>query len=100
MPRWDVTASQVGVDTFWDTKGDLAVGSGADASVKLPVGCTGGHVLQICSSEASGLKWAAAPSPTGNIDNGTSNITSGGIWSVDIDSAATINASGGWSRAT
>jgi hypothetical protein len=31
----------------------------------------------------------------GNIDNGTSNITSGGIWSVDIDSASTINACGG-----
>ena len=31
----------------------------------------------------------------GAIDNGASNITSGGIWSVDIDSASTINASGG-----
>ena len=31
----------------------------------------------------------------GNIDNGTSNITSGGIWSVDVDSGATINSSGG-----
>jgi hypothetical protein len=35
MPRWDITASQVEADTFWDAKGDLAVGSGADASVKL-----------------------------------------------------------------
>ena len=31
----------------------------------------------------------------GNIDNGTSNITSGGIWSVDVDSGSTINACGG-----
>jgi len=31
----------------------------------------------------------------GAIDNGTSNITSGGIWSVDIDSASTIDACGG-----
>jgi hypothetical protein len=95
MPRWDVTASQVAADSFWDSKGDLAVGSGADASVNLSVGCTDGHVLQICSCEASGLKWDSAPAPTGNIDNGTSNITSGGTWSVDIDSAATINSSGG-----
>ena len=95
MPRWDITASQVAADSFWDSKGDLAVGSGADASVNLSVGCTDGHVLQICSCEASGLKWDSAPAPTGNIDNGTSNITSGGIWSVDVDSGATINSSGG-----
>ena len=95
MPRWDVAASQVETDTFWDAKGDLAVGSGADASVKLAVGCTGGHVLQICSSEASGLIWAASPSPTGAFDNGTNNVTSGGTWSVDVDSGSTINSSGG-----
>ena len=92
MPRWDVTASQVEADTFWDAKGDLAVGSGADASVKLAVGCTGGHVLQICSSEASGLIWAASPSPTGAFDNGTNNVTSGGTWSVDVDATGTDGA--------
>jgi len=92
MPRWDITASQVAADSFWDSKGDLAVGSGADASVNLSVGCTDGHVLQICSCEASGLKWASAPAPTGNIDNGTSNITSGGTWSVDVDATGTDGA--------
>ena len=51
--------------TLVDAKGDLIVGSGADAVVRLPVG-SNGQVLTADSVEASGLKWvAAAAGPTG-----------------------------------
>ena len=52
----DVTLT---VDT--DAKGDLIVGTGADAATKLTVG-SNTQVLTADSSTASGLAWAAAPS--------------------------------------
>ena len=49
----------VAEDVIWDTKGDLAVATGADAAIKLAAG-TNDYVLTADSGEATGLKWAAA----------------------------------------
>ena len=46
--------------TAIDAKGDLVVGTGADTFARLAVGGTNGHTLQVDSSTATGLKWAAA----------------------------------------
>ena len=46
--------------TTIDAKGDLVVGTGADTFARLAVGGTNGHSLQVDSSTATGLKWAAA----------------------------------------
>jgi hypothetical protein len=43
--------------TIVDAKGDLIVGTAADTVARLAVGGTNGHVLQVDSSTASGLKW-------------------------------------------
>lgn len=54
--------------TTIDAKGDLLVGSGADAYVRVPVG-TNNQVLTADSATTSGVKWATAdalPSQTGN----------------------------------
>jgi hypothetical protein len=45
------------------TKGDLIVGDGANSTARLAVG-TNGFVLTADSAEATGVKWAAAGSPT------------------------------------
>ena len=45
--------------TAIDAKGDLVVGTGADTFSRLAVGGTDGHTLQVDSSTATGLKWAA-----------------------------------------
>ena len=45
--------------TAIDAKGDLVVGTGADTFARLAVGGTNGHSLQVDSSTATGLKWAA-----------------------------------------
>jgi len=48
----------VATDTIWDAKGDLAVGTGADAAARLGVG-TDGQFLKAASGQATGLQWAA-----------------------------------------
>lgn len=48
----------VATDPIWDTKGDLAVATGANAAIKLAAG-TDTYVLTADSSTATGLKWAA-----------------------------------------
>jgi hypothetical protein len=45
--------------TAIDAKGDLIVGTGADTFSRLAVGGTNGHTLQVDSSTATGLAWAA-----------------------------------------
>ena len=47
------------VATAIDAKGDLIVGTGADAFSRLAVGATNGMVLTVDSGEATGLKYAA-----------------------------------------
>jgi hypothetical protein len=54
-------AGSVATDTIWDTKGDLAVASGADAAAKLPVG-SNNQILIADSTQTLGVKWGAAPS--------------------------------------
>ena len=68
------------VDT--DAKGDLIVGTGADAATKLSVG-TNTHVLTADSSTASGLSWTAPT--TGDITGVTAGVAiSGGGASGDV----------------
>jgi hypothetical protein len=45
--------------TIVDAKGDLIVATAADTVARLAVGGTNGHVLQVDSSTATGLKWGA-----------------------------------------
>lgn len=52
------------------TKGDIVVYDGTD-NVRLPVGATNGHVLQVDSTAATGLKWAAA---SGGSGGGSTNV--------------------------
>ena len=49
--------------TAIDAKGDLIAGTGADTFDRLAVG-TNDHVLTADSTAATGLKWAAIPTPT------------------------------------
>lgn len=58
---WSTWASLVGTvaaDTIWDTKGDLAVATGADAASKLAVGANG-YRLEADSAQSTGVKWSA-----------------------------------------
>ena len=65
-----------------DAKGDLLVGTGADAATKLSVG-TNTHVLTADSSTASGLSWVAPT--TGDITGVTAGVAiSGGGSSGDV----------------
>jgi hypothetical protein len=50
-------ASAAIAKTIVDAKGDLIVATAADTVARLAVGGTNGHVLQVDSSTASGLKW-------------------------------------------
>jgi hypothetical protein len=65
----------VATDTIWDTKGDLAVATGADAASKLAAG-SNGQKLVADSSQTTGLKWVSGgreligtstPSGTGTV---------------------------------
>ena len=68
------------VDT--DAKGDLIVGTGADAATKLSVG-TNTHVLTADSSTTSGLSWTSPT--TGDITGVTAGTAiSGGGSSGDV----------------
>lgn len=58
---WSVASSGVvATDTIWDTKGDLAAATGADAASKLAAG-TDNYVLIADSAQSVGLKWGVAP---------------------------------------
>ena len=45
-----------------DAKGDLILGTANDTVSRLAVGATNGYLLTVDSAEATGVKWAAAPS--------------------------------------
>ena len=46
----------VATDAIWDAKGDLAVGTGADAASRLAVGTDGGQIYADAST-STGLRW-------------------------------------------
>ena len=74
--------------TAIDAKGDLVVGTGADTFARLAVGGTNGHTLQVDSSTATGLKWAAASGGgAGNLTELASGTLSGS--SVTFSSLST-----------
>lgn len=56
----------VATDAIWDAKGDLAVGSGADAADNLTVG-SNDQVLVADSAQTLGVKWAAVPGLSGYV---------------------------------
>jgi hypothetical protein len=70
-----------------DAKGDLIVGTGADAAGRLAVASTAGYLLSVDSGETTGLKWSA---PAGGGAN-WSLLNSGG---TALTGAATITVSG------
>ena len=77
--------------TIVDAKGDLIVATAADTVARLAVGGTNGHVLQVDSSTASGLKWDAAPAGGMTLIN-TGGTSIGGSSTVSISSIpATYN---------
>jgi hypothetical protein len=57
------TLGVVAVDKIWDAKGDLAVGTGADAAAKLTAGAND-TILMADSGQATGLKWVASQTPS------------------------------------
>jgi pectate lyase-like protein len=64
--------------SLWDAKGDLALGTGPDTAIRLPVG-TDAYLLTADSTQATGVKWAAAPSgmPGGGVNGQVLGRTSG-----------------------
>lgn len=78
-------------DPLWNAKGDLAVGTGADAATRVAVG-TNGQVLTADSSEPAGVKWAT---PAGGGGSGTvttvSVVTANGV-SGSVANATTTPA--------
>ena len=94
------------VATAYDAKGDLIVGTGADTFSKLTVGTTNGHTLQVDSTAATGVKWAATPTNKnftllnagGTALTGAATITVSGISGQDellviVENASSANAS-------
>lgn len=60
--------------TAINAKGDLVIGTGADAYARLAVASTAGYLLSVDSAEATGLKWAA---PAGGLTTGYVETTGG-----------------------
>ena len=65
------------VAASFDAKGDLLVGTGADAFSPLTVATTNGYVLAVNSATGTGLEWQAAPAGYLAPTIGTTTITSG-----------------------
>jgi len=71
-----------------NAKGTLVVGNGTDASTTLAVASTAGYVLTVDSAEATGLKWAAASSPSFvgvSASNGSITTSGGGNTNITFD---------------
>ena len=84
----------VATDAIWDTKGDLAIATGADAAAKLVVG-SNGQVLTADSTQTTGVKWATGGG--GGITPGRAkakrtagNVTLNSTTFVNIDTATDL----------
>jgi hypothetical protein len=74
--------------TAIDAKGDLIVGTGADTFSRLAVGGTNGHTLQVDSSTATGLAWAA---PAGGASFVGCSLYKTAVQSIANDTNTIIN---------
>lgn len=85
-----VSPVTVGVDPIWDTAGDLAVGTGPDTAVKLPVG-TSGFIL-VSDSGVGSVKMAWKDPVSANIVIQSTLTTKGDLFAATA--AATITRQG------
>lgn len=65
--------------TAIDAKGDLIVGTGADAFSRLPVGVTNGMVLSVDSAEATGLKYITPAAAGGMTSIASGSLSGAGV---------------------
>lgn len=80
--------------TAINAKGDLIIGTGADAYSRLAVASTAGYLLTVDSAETTGLKWAA-PAGGGKVlqvvhSSTTTEVSSSTATFVDTNLTATI----------
>jgi hypothetical protein len=92
--KWATPATAPGVaaDTIWDTKGDLAAATGADAAAKVPVG-SNGQVLTADSAQTAGVKWADPSTVTINAQSASYTLVltdAGKLVAVSNASANTL----------
>ena len=73
-----------------DAKGDLIVGTGADTFSRLAVGATNGHSLQVDSTAATGVKWAATASPAYTYSSYTPTVTQSGTLTLTSSTGAFV----------
>ena len=90
----------VATDVIFDAKGDLAVGTGADTASRLPVGADT-QVLIADSTQATGLKWGAAPAgtpanPAASVGLAAVNGTATTYMRSDAAPALAVNISPAW----
>jgi len=83
---WAAQTGDISTDTLWDAKGDLAVGTGANAGAKLTVG-DNGTLPVAASGEATGIKWDMPFYPC----NGRLTLTSGTpVTTADVTAATAV----------
>lgn len=70
--KWATPAAggSVATDSIFDAKGDLVVGSAADAAIRLPVG-SNDQVLIADSGQTAGVRWGTFGSASGSVIFGT-----------------------------
>jgi hypothetical protein len=78
------TGGDITTDTAWVAAGDLIVGTGTDTASILTKGATG----KVLTAGASALSWETPTGGTGgNLDNGLSDSTFGGVSPIDCGGA-------------
>lgn len=93
----DTTMGTMVAKTIVDAKGDLIAATAADTVARLAVGATNGMTLQVDSSTATGLKWAA-PAAGGKVlqvvqGTTTTNVVSNSSAFADTTLTASITPS-------
>ena len=80
--------------TIVDAKGDLITATAADTPARLAVGATNGYILTVDSTEATGLKWAAAAAGGTTVKvvsaSASTSVTSTSTTYVDTGLSVTI----------